>query len=59
MNDTGLLTMLQDTFKAAKVLAIAQAIIDKWACLLIATGGALNLEKCYRYMVSYICRDGE
>ncbi len=44
---TNLLTMLQDTFKSTKVLAIAQANIDKWARLLIATGGALNLEKCY------------
>jgi hypothetical protein len=29
------------------VLAIAQTNIDKWARLLIATGGALNPENCY------------
>jgi hypothetical protein len=29
VDDTDLLTMLQDTFKATKVLAIAQATIDK------------------------------
>jgi hypothetical protein len=31
----------------------------KWAELLIATGGALNPDKCYWYMVSYVCREGE
>ncbi len=47
VDDTYLLTMFQDIFKATKVLATAQAKIDKWARLLIATGGALNQEKCY------------
>ncbi len=56
---TDLLTMLQDIFKTTKVLATAQAIIDKWACLLIATGGGLNPEKCHWYMVSYISHDRE
>ncbi len=47
VDNTDLLAMLQDSFKATEVLAIAQSNIDKWACLIIATGGALNLEKCY------------
>ncbi len=59
VDDTDLLTILQDTFKATKVLAIAQANIDKWDHLLIAKGGALNPEKCYWYMVSHICRNSE
>ncbi len=59
VNNTDLLTMLQDTFKDTKVLAIAQATIDKWARLLIATGGVPNSEKCYWYMVFYICCDRE
>jgi hypothetical protein len=60
LDNTDLLTMLQDTFKATKVLAIAQANIDKWACLLIATGGALNPDKfdwnnhvCHVFLASH------
>ncbi len=46
-DDTDLLTMRQDIHDATKVLSIAQANLDKWAHLLIATGGALDPSKCY------------
>jgi hypothetical protein len=58
VDDTDLLTMLQDTFSVTEILPIAQANLDKWASLLIATGGALNSSKCYWYMISYKCRNG-
>jgi hypothetical protein len=59
VDDTDLLTMLQDISNAAEVLPIAQVNLDKWVRLLIATGGALNPSKCYWYMISYACRNGE
>ncbi len=55
VDNADLLTMRQDIYDAAEVLSIAQVNLDKWARLLIATGGTLNLSKCYWYMVSYIC----
>jgi hypothetical protein len=42
VDDTNLLTMLQDTFSVPEILHAAQANLDKWTNLLIATGGALN-----------------
>ena len=59
VDDTDLLTMLQDVFSVSEILPIAQANLDKWASLLIATGGALNPSKCYWYMISYRCHNGE
>jgi hypothetical protein len=51
VDDTNLLTILPDVFDNGN--------LDKWAKLLIATGGTLNPDKCYWYMVSCICREGE
>jgi hypothetical protein len=59
VDDTDLLTMLQDVFSVSEILPIAQANLDKWASLLIAAGGALNPSKCYWYMISYRCHNGE
>jgi hypothetical protein len=36
-----------------------QKSVDMWAYLLNSTGGSLNPEKCYWYMVDYVCIDGE
>jgi hypothetical protein len=47
MDNTNLLTILQDVFDSDEVLRTAQKNLDKWAELLIATGGALNPDKCY------------
>jgi hypothetical protein len=57
--DIDLFTMLPDIFNTAEVLPIAQANLDKWARLLMATGGALNPSKCYWYMVNYRCQNGQ
>ena len=59
VDDTDLLTMLRDVFSVSGILKIAQENLDKWARLLIATGGALNPSKCYWYMILYKCQDGE
>jgi hypothetical protein len=57
VDDTDLHTMLQDTFSVPEILLTAQANLDKWTNLLIATGGALNSSKCYWYMISYKCKN--
>jgi hypothetical protein len=59
VDNTDLLTMLQDVFSVTEILPIAQANLDKWASLLIATGSALNPSKCYWYMISHKCRNKE
>jgi hypothetical protein len=59
VDDTDLLTTLQYTFSVPKVLHTAQANLDKWTNLLIATGGALNPSKCYWYLITYKCIDGK
>jgi hypothetical protein len=59
VDDTDLLTILPDVFDSDAVLLAAQNNLNKCAELLIATGGALNPDKCYWYMVSYVCCKGE
>jgi hypothetical protein len=49
---------LLDEYKIGAVLKRAQINLDKWARLLNATGGSLNSDKCYWYLISYICREG-
>ena len=59
VDDTDLLTILQGSFSVSKVLTTAQTNLDKWANLLIATGGALNPSKCYWYLITYKCINGK
>ena len=59
VDDTDLLTKLPEVFDSDTVLLAAQNNFEKWAELLIATGRALNPDKRYWYMVSYVCREGE
>jgi hypothetical protein len=40
-------------------MQVAQKSLDAWAGLLNATGGALNPDKCYWYLLSYTCANGE
>jgi hypothetical protein len=54
VDDTDLLTILLNVFDSDAVLLASQNNLDKWAKLLIATGGTLNPDKCYWYMVSYV-----
>ena len=46
-DDTDLLNILAENKDEAELMQIKQQNIDKWAGLLIATGGALNPSKCY------------
>jgi len=59
VDDTDL-TVMQPHFKSADdVKDEAQMSVDTWAHLLNSTGGSLNPEKCYWWMVDYICINGE
>jgi hypothetical protein len=37
----------------------AQLELELWSCLLNATGGALKPDKCFWYLLNYVCNDGE
>jgi hypothetical protein len=59
VDDTDL-TIMQPHYKSAMdVREDAQNSVDMWAHLLNSTGGSLNPEKCYWWLVDYVCIDGE
>jgi hypothetical protein len=59
VDDSDLLVFLADKFNCGKLMQVAQKSLDAWAGLLNTTGGALNPNKCYWYLVSYTCANGE
>jgi hypothetical protein len=58
VDDTNLLTFPLEECDMGAVLKRAQTNLDKWPRLLIATGGSLNPDKCYWYLISYVCKEG-
>jgi hypothetical protein len=58
VDDTNLLTFPLEECNIGAVLKQAQTNLDKWLRLLIATGRSLNPDKCYWYLISYICKEG-
>jgi hypothetical protein len=58
VDDTDLLTFLQGLYNIQELMSVAQRDLDKWTEPLIATGGALNPDKCYWYLVTYKCVNG-
>ncbi len=58
VDDTNLLTFSLEECNIGAVLKQAQINLDKWSRLLIATGGSLNPDKCYWYLISYVCKEG-
>ena len=59
VDDTDLIIMQPHYRTATDVKDDAQNSVDAWANLLISTGGSLNPEKCYWWMVDYTCINGE
>jgi hypothetical protein len=59
VDDTDLIVTQPHFRHAEDVQQELQQSVDAWANLLISTGGSLNPDKCYWYMVDYICVDGE
>jgi hypothetical protein len=58
VDDTDLLTFHLEEYYIGEVLKRVQINLDKWLQLLIATGGSLNPDKCYWYLISYVCNEG-
>ena len=52
IDDTDLLTFPLEEYNVGAVMKQAQTNLDKWSQLLNATGGALNPDKCYWYLIS-------
>ena len=59
VDDIDLYTWREDTLNPGEVWSQAQLQLEHWSCLLNATGGALNPEKCFCYLLDYKCVDGE
>jgi hypothetical protein len=59
VDDSDLLVFLENEFDCRKLMQVVQKSLDAWAGLLNVTGGALNQDKCYWYLVSYTCINGD
>ena len=58
VDDRDLLTFPLEEYSVGAVMKRAQTNLGKWSQLLNATGGALNPDKCYWYLISYVCNEG-
>jgi hypothetical protein len=59
INDTDLYTWREDILDPGELWCQAQLELEHRSCLLNATGGALKPEKCFCYLLNYVCEDGE
>ncbi len=59
VNDMDLYTWREDILDPGESWCQAQLELEHWSCLLNATGGALKPEKCFWYLLDYVCQDGE
>ncbi len=59
VDDTDLYTWREDILDPGELWRQAQLELENWSCLLNATGGALKPEKCFWYLLDYVCKDGE
>jgi hypothetical protein len=59
VDDTDLYTWREDILDPGELWCQAQVDLEHWSCLLNATEGALKPEKCFWYLLDYICKDGE
>ncbi len=56
---TDLYTLRENIFDPGNVWCQAQLELERWSCLLNATGGALKRDKCFWYLLDYVCEDGQ
>lgn len=59
VNDVDLYTWREDILDPGELWCQAQIDLEHWSCLLIATGGALKPEKCFWYLIDYVCEEGK
>jgi hypothetical protein len=59
VDDTDLYTWKEHIMDPGELWCQTQIKLEKWSCLLNATGRALKPEKCFWYLLNYNCIDGE
>jgi hypothetical protein len=59
VNDTNLYTWQENIFDPGELWCQAQLELEQWSCLRNTTGGALKPNKCFWYLLNYVCDDGE
>ena len=59
VNDTDLYTWRENIIDPGDLWCQAQLDLEHWSCLLNATGGALKSDKCFWYLLDYVCKDGQ
>ena len=59
VDDTDLYTWKEHIMDPRELWCQTQIELEKWSCILNATRGALKPEKCFWYLLNYICVDGE
>ena len=59
VDNLDLFTWKEDITDPYELMLQAQKEITQWSLLLNATGGALKPEKCFWYLLDYICIEGE
>ncbi len=59
VNDTDLYTWRENILDPGNLWCQAQLELEHWSCLLNATGAALKLDKCFWYLLNYVCKDGQ
>jgi hypothetical protein len=59
VDDTDPSTWKEDILDPGELWHKAQVDLEHWSCLLNATGGALKQDKCFWYLLDYVCKDGE
>ncbi len=58
-DDTDLYTWREGVLDPGELWCQSQLELEHWSCLLNATGGALKPEKCFWYLLDYLCKEGE
>jgi hypothetical protein len=59
VDDTDLYTWRENILDPGNLWCQAQLELEHWSCLLNATGGALKPDKCFGYLLDYVCKDGQ
>jgi hypothetical protein len=59
VNDTDLYTWRENILDPGNIWFQAHLELEQWSCLLHAMGGALKPDKCFWYLLDYVCKDGQ
>jgi hypothetical protein len=59
VGDTDLYTWRENILNPGNLWCQAQLELEHWNCLLNVMGGALKPDKCFWYLLDYVCEDGQ